>query len=53
MKKNKFELPAHHENKIGVGANSLVNRPSGTSAAHTSASAAAAQIQSTKKMKLS
>jgi hypothetical protein len=27
VKKNKFELPAHHENKIGVGANSLTNRP--------------------------
>jgi hypothetical protein len=30
VKKNKFELPSHHENKIGVGAN--VNAKQQTSA---------------------
>lgn len=34
VKKNKFELPEHHENKIGVGA----NRPSASSASSAAAS---------------
>ena len=27
VKKSKFEIPSDHENKIGVGTNSLLNRP--------------------------
>lgn len=27
VKKSKYEIPSDHENKIGVGTNSLLNRP--------------------------
>ncbi len=49
VKKNKFDLPEHHENKVGVGSNSLTNRvitPGGNlvSKPYSSASASAANI---------
>lgn len=31
VKKSKFEIPSDHENKIGVGTNSLLNRPTSVS----------------------
>lgn len=43
VKKNKFDLPENHENKIGVGTNSATNRvitPNGTVLPNTPASAA-------------
>lgn len=52
VKKNKFDLPEYHENKTGVGANSITNRiitPSGTilpGTSNSSASASAAALQS-------
>lgn len=54
VKKNKFDLPADHENKIGVGTNSLTYRAvsaNGTilPTSNTAASAAAlSQSQSSK-----
>jgi hypothetical protein len=50
VKKNRFDLPEHHENKVGVGLNSVANRvitPGGTLVASkpiTSATASAATI---------
>ena len=48
VKKNKFDLPEYHENKVGVGANSLQNRvitPGGTLVTGASSSKAAATAQ--------
>ncbi|CAF0706676.1 unnamed protein product [Brachionus calyciflorus] len=53
VKKSKFEIPSDHENKIGVGTNSLLNRPvsaSGTilpTNTNSSAQAAANSIATT------
>jgi hypothetical protein len=60
VKKNKFDLPEHHENKVGVGANSLLQQnrvvtpggllvakktPSQTGTTTNSSAQAAAQAQ--------
>ena len=53
VKKNKFVVPDNHENKIGVGTNSLTNRivtANGTiMAQNSSASASAALVSSSAK----
>ena len=45
VKKNKFDLPENHENKIGVGTNSATNRivtPNGTVLPNTASASASA-----------
>lgn len=55
VKKNKFDLPDDHENKIGVGTNSLTNRSVSASGivlptnTNSSASAAATSLSSSTK----
>lgn len=52
VKKNKFETPDNHENKIGVGTNSLTNRvvaANGTILPANTSAAASASIQSSSK----
>lgn len=55
VKKNKFDTPEDHENKIGVGTNSLLNRTVSASgivlptSTNSSASAAASTLSNTTK----